>query len=92
MIREALNTDECIDPECNFEKIFLGDQFGVILTKRGVNDNHICFNIISEDDENWSISDNSSSFWLPDCLEVLHYVEKWLEENAEKGEWGYSFK
>ena len=45
---------------------------------------------LTEDDETWHRSSGSySSFWLPDLIEVMQETEKWLNENAVKGDWGW---
>ena len=98
LIRDHLNNDECIVDEEGeqliYVKLFLGSQAGVALTKRCQNDNHICFTILGEDDNSWfPIGDSTSSFWLPEYIEVLQYVREWLLEHADKDEqWGYKFK
>ena len=52
---------------------FLGSCKGVELIRRGENDNHICFDILTEDDGNWfSSKEPSSSFWIKDLIEQLN--------------------
>ena len=77
----------------DYEKSFFGSQSGVLLINRGINDNHICFLIIAEDDGNWFTSENSmSTFWLSDLKQVLCEVEVWLNAFATKTKWGWEFK
>ena len=65
-----------------------GTCVGIVLTKRGNNDPHICWQLIVEDDENWYIQRNSfSSFWILDLKMVISQMEEWLENNAEKEEY-----
>ena len=73
-------------PEDLFEEIFLGSCYGVGLSRRGPDDNHVCFTILCEDDNTWFIKDAGnagSSFWLPDLMRALRAAQKWLKENAK---------
>lgn len=75
------------------EHLFLGECQGVGLIPRGPKDNHICFLILSEDDENWFCSNESgSSFWIPDLVKQLDQALKWMRENAVEEGFGYKFK
>jgi hypothetical protein len=79
--------------EVKHEHLFLGTCCGVALVKRGPNDNHICFIILTEDDENWFVSNNlCSTYWLPDLEKQLIYAKRWIIKNAEKDTYGYRFK
>ncbi len=78
------------DNEIVVEKSFLGKCHGVILTRRGKDDPHVCMQIITEDDENWFVSDSDfSAFWLPGLISVLQEAQTWIEKNclAEHGGW-----
>ena len=45
---------------------------------------------LTEDDETWhKTSGSHSSFWLYDIISVYQETEKWLNENAVKGDWGW---
>lgn len=77
----------------NFE--IKGKQFGVRFEPRGdgANDNHICIQILTEDDENWFEAGNSfSSYWLEDLITVLQTANDAMKQNAKKdGKYGYKF-
>lgn len=81
-----------------YKKIFLGGQFGIVLKNRGENDNHVCFQILNEDDGNWFISETgTSSSWLDDLKYVLTETEKWIKKNCEPDlydgrQFGWKFK
>ena len=48
---------------------------------------------LTEDDGTWHRSSGSySSFWLYDLITVYQETEKWLNENAIKGDWGWYLK
>ena len=82
-------------PPSKFCKI-LGTQFGIKLEPRGPTDNHICFTILSEDDETWFEKDVSgSTYWLDDLIGVLQDAKTELEQNPHlytRNQWGYNFK
>lgn len=68
----------------DFEKVFLGGCNGIGLTKRGPDDPHVCFTILTEDDENWFVdSGGASSFWLKDLQTVLAEAMDWIEKNCD---------
>jgi len=76
-----------------YEKIFIGKCHGVILTQRGKKDPHVCVQIITEDDDNWFISDNSfSSFWLPDLMSILEEAFDWIDKNCVEDDCGWLFR
>jgi hypothetical protein len=81
-----------------FEKVFLGQCMGVGLDRRGVDDPHVCFALLVEDDGNWFAQgeSHSSSFWLPELIEVLQEAHAWLEKHGEPdgedGKHGFRFK
>jgi len=97
VIREYLSNDEYFvnnegDLADDYIKIFVGNQAGIALTKRAVNDPHVCFMMLGEDDNAWfPMTGTSSSFWLPEYIEVLQYAQDWLDKNAEKKKWGWNF-
>lgn len=67
----------------NIVKVFKGSCKGVVLSKRGNNDNHIIITIITEDDENWFISNRGfSNYWLHDLEIQLKLATNWLLENC----------
>ena len=82
-VRMRLGHDESMSEEIRpFARMFLGSVCGVVLRKRGPDD-HICFEIISEDDEYWfPYSAGSSSYWLPDYRRVLRAAEAWCRMKA----------
>ena len=63
---------------------FLGSCFGVILTRRGREDPHICFQIVVEDDGNWFVSENGGdSYWLAELHEQMGRAIEWCKNNAQ---------
>lgn len=98
MIRRQLDVDK-INPniyieslEGNFDVIFLGDCMGIGLSQRS-NDEHILFTILHEDDGHWFPSLNpASSFWINDLKEVIDAVVIYLNNWANRGEYGWTFK
>ncbi len=50
---------------------FKGSCMGVRLAPRGTGDQHICFEILVEDDEVWHTKMSASSAWLDEMIEVL---------------------
>jgi hypothetical protein len=91
MVRRQLDIDESMAKELNFEVIFLGELFGIGLSKRS-QDEHIMFTILHEDDEHWFTSVNPcDSFWINDLQEVIEEVKKYLNLWAEVDEYGYRF-
>ena len=87
------NAYGCPDEIVEHEKSFFGSCHGVILTRRGKDDPHVCVQVITEDDENWFISSNSlSSHWLPNLICVLQEAQGWMEKNCEKDDCGWKFR
>lgn len=77
----------------------LGDCYGIMLHPRGINDLHISFTLLVEDDDYWYISKSGegSSFWLPDLRAQVFRAEEWckqyaLPEIVDKVQYGYKFK
>lgn len=60
---------------------------GVVLSKRSSSkeDNHVMITVITEDDENWFVSENPgfSSFWFPLYITVMKRALKWMKENCD---------
>jgi len=83
--RRELDSEESISDEIKpYREIFLGNIMGVVLRNRKKDDPHVVFQIISEDDEYWFLSTNSSSsHWLEDYRQVLAEVDRWCNENCE---------
>ena len=78
---------------------FKGRCKGVELIKRGINDNHICINILTEDDGNWFVSKSEigfSSSWIDELIEQLQNAKKYIETQEpdmyEGRQYGYKFK
>ena len=66
---------------------------GVLLARRGVDDNHVVIIPITEDDDNWFTSSlGFSSYWLPRYIDVMNRAMKWINENCDKDESGYGWK
>lgn len=87
--------------QSNFPRAYiLGDCYGVMLHPRGINDLHVCFTILVEDDGYWYIKKNTggSSHWLSDLRTQLFSAEEWckqftLPDIGEYGiQYGYRFK
>lgn len=82
----------------NIIKVFKGSCKGVVLSKRGNNDNHIIISIITEDDGNWFVGDNHfSNYWLIDLEIQLKLAKEWIYENCipytyEGRDYGYQIK
>lgn len=82
----------------NVIAVFTGDCKGVAITKRGNTDNHLCFNIITEDDEQWfgSQSESSSSSWIDELIEQLIRARDFLKSqdpDMHNGkQYGYTLK
>ena len=76
-----------------YTKLFFGSQFGVGLLPRGEEDNHVCVQILSEDDENWFPSESSfSSYWTSDLQAVISEAQGWMEANCLPDRDGYGWK
>lgn len=95
MIRRFLNHDESMSDDIRpFAFMFLNDIVGVVLRKRGTNDDFICFEVISEDDAYWFpyTGNGSSSYWLDNYIAVLQSAKDWCDKKAIEDQWGYTFK
>lgn len=86
--------------QSNFPRAYiLGDCYGIMLHPRGVNDLHISFTILVEDDDYWYLKDvpGGSSFWLPDLRAQVFRADEWCKQYAlpdivDKVQYGYKFK
>lgn len=66
-----------------YHHVFVRGCYGVALVPRGPDDNHICFMIIVEDDDNWfECNGAGSSSWLCDLEDTLHQAVMWCETYA----------
>lgn len=75
------------------EALFLGTCKGVALIRRGPNDPHVCFYIVTEDDGSWfPLVHSASWYWAEDIRQQLDAARKWLDENAIQDPFGYRFK
>jgi hypothetical protein len=76
---------------------FKGKCKGVKLLKRETNDNHICLQILTEDDEYWFPSANPfSSFWIDELIEQLQKAKQFIETQEpdiyDGHQYGWKFK
>lgn len=86
--------------QSNFPRVYiLGDCYGIMLHPRGVNDLHVCFSILVEDDDYWYHNEtmDGSSFWFPDLKAQLFRAEEWCKQYAlpdilHEVQYGYKFK
>ena len=59
---------------------FKGICKGIKLTERGIDDPHICVQILTEDDKNWFASKNPfSSSWIDELIEELQIAKSYME-------------
>ena len=76
--------------------IIEGKCVGMRIYKRGrlgADDNHLCLQVIYEDDEYWFPSkEGFSSFWLSDMKNIVKKTEKWLKKNAVKDKDGFGWE
>jgi hypothetical protein len=103
---ERLHNNIISRTQSNFPRAYiLGDCYGIMLHPRGVNDLHVCFAILVEDDGFWYFNENGggSSFWLSDLRAQVFRAEEWckqyaLPDNARMEsdradiQYGYKFK
>lgn len=78
---------------------FKGKCKGIKLTKRNENknDNHICLQILTEDDGEWFDSNNSfSSSWIDELIELLQITKAYIEtqdpDMYNGKQYGWKFK
>ncbi len=97
-IRDKLRDEECISCEIEdsgYEKIFFGDVFGVMLTRRGADDPHVVFTVIFEKDNYWFVPNKwstASSAFFKDSISVLRHAENWCKKNCLDDTFGFKFK
>jgi hypothetical protein len=61
----------------------IGKQFAITIERRQAGDSHLCFQLWTEDDENWSRVDMFSSAWVDDLIDVLQTSKQWCEKHAK---------
>jgi hypothetical protein len=86
----------------SYTKVFKGNCFAVALKHRSVEDPHVVFCVLSEDDGNWFVyataTGGSSSFWMTDLAKVLCEANEWCAANCDKEldrfgkQWGWKFR
>lgn len=93
-IRTNIDSDESISKDIEpFKYLFLSDIVGIVLRERCPGDNHVCFDIICEDDGVWYKYNGTgpSSYWIDDYIFVLTEVKKWMEINCKKDKHGFGW-
>lgn len=76
----------------DYEHLFLKQNRGVALTRRGKNDLHVCIVALVEDDEQWFVSKNPySSHWVNETIELFDDVHQWLRENCDPDPSGFGW-
>lgn len=81
-------------PGVDYEHAILGKCHGVLLRKRGVDDNHVILTHLVEDDELWhcgTTSSGFSSYWLDDHMMVMARADQWIKENCDKDPSGFGY-
>lgn len=88
-----LSFDEEITQHPRFIDAIIGTICGLAFFKRGVNDNHVVFRILGEDDEHFFFSTNTgtSAFWLKDYESVLRDAQLYCEKNFLSEPSGYGW-
>lgn len=84
-VRQQFDPDESRSSDLPaYEQVFLCEIVGIGFRKRGVNDDHICFELMGEDDGRWFPfgSGGSSSFWFSAYSAVLEAAEEWCRIHA----------
>ena len=76
---------------------FKGQCKGIRLSKRGRNDNHICIQILTEDDDNWFASaEPFSSSWIDELITQLQATKEYLKTQepaiSNGRQYGWNFK
>lgn len=103
---EGVHNDIVSCTQSNFPGAYvLGDCSGIMLHPRGVNDLHVCFTILVEDDDfrHFNENEGGSSFRLSDLRAQVFRAEEWckqyaLPDNARMEsdkagiQYGYKFK
>lgn len=82
-----------------YEKLFLGELFGVMLQRRKYGKvDQVDVQIITEDDGEWHLDQcHFSSYWLTELGALLKEAQQWIEDNCERIEigtvkYGWRFK
>lgn len=70
-----------------------GEAFGVRFEPRGDGDDHICIQLLTEDDGHWHEDGASfSSYWIKDLIKVLKRAQSEMKQNNKKDDGcGYKF-
>ena len=72
---------------------FKGCYKGVRLIQKGINDNHILVEILTEDDDYWFASNNPfDSYWISDLIKQLQIARKYLKTQQSNEGFGWKFK
>ena len=76
-----------------FEKTFLGVCFGVGLKRRSLNDRHVTFALLVEDDGNWFVSKygGGSSFWMSEVIDEFNEAYGWMVKNCDLDASGFGW-
>lgn len=95
-MRRNLHDEETLDNEHKYFQLFLGECSGIGLYPRGDRKpgkpDHVCFDILHEDDTHWFTSPHGfSSFWLPDLQEALQAALTWLNLHCDPDPSGYGW-
>lgn len=76
-----------VDPSRSKEVItFYGACHALRLVHRGPDDNHICIELLTEDDGHWFTSGDGSwgsSAWLPDIIALAGRAQRWMLMHCE---------
>lgn len=80
----------------NHSHCFTAEGWGSLLTPLGLrssdDDNHVCLQLLREDDGNWfEVGRPFSSFWLRDLIYVLKEAEKAVNSCPEDHTYGRKF-
>ena len=70
---------------------FSGATFGVALEPRGVNDDHLLFEVYIGDDEHWNRKLSASSFWIDDLITQLKKAKDYMSGSLQKDPNGYGY-
>lgn len=80
----------------NVETAFLGECFGVVLSKRSPEDSHVCYRFIIKDTSRWHESHakaTASSYWMEEAITLLSFAQSWLKLHYERdGHFGFKLK
>lgn len=69
-----------------------GNYFGIRLQPRGVEDPHVCLQLLLQDDMGWhEVGNPFSSHWLNDLMSVLHATIVWLRKYPRDKGYGRKF-